>query len=134
MPFILAFLGIMLIVSGAKGTIQPLGTQLVNDFTGQNNFFYWVFAIIIIGSIGYIPGARRLSWAFLGLILLVMFLANANSSQGGGFWVNLTSAIASAKPAPAATTATSAQGTTSNPLFNLGGLDPNILHYFGIGL
>lgn len=89
MPFALAFLGILLIVSAARGTIQPLGQQLVLDFSGQGNFFYWIFAIIILGAIGYIRPLRPVSLAMLGLLLVVMFLAN-----GVGFWPQLTSAIA----------------------------------------
>lgn len=83
MPFALIIVGIVLLVAAVRDTIggdRGLFTLLKNDFTGQNNFSYWLVSILIIGAVGYIPTLRPISRMFLALVIVVLFI-----SQGGFF-------------------------------------------------
>lgn len=111
MPFLLLIVGIILIVAAYRGSVDSLFRLLVGDFTGPGSFLFWVAAILMIGSIGYIPGFRKLSITFLTLILVVLFLRNR------GVFDQLTAAIrASASSTPqAADTSTTGAGTAAAP-------------------
>lgn len=94
MPFALLIIGIVLLVAGVRGTQSTLFGLLQGDFTGQNNFFYWFAAIVIIGMIGYIPKLKPISTAFLVLVVMVLFLSKGNpQGSGGGLFTQLTSAL-----------------------------------------
>jgi hypothetical protein len=41
-----------------------------------NNFIYWGIALFIIGAAGYYKPLKPLSNAFLGLVILVLFISN----------------------------------------------------------
>jgi hypothetical protein len=96
MPFALAVIAIVLVIVGARGmgNIRKLRDLLVGDFTGEHNFLTWVFAIGIIGIIGYLPGLEKISRAFLVLLFVVLILGTRGSflakiqdafrSAGGG--------------------------------------------------
>ena len=104
MPFALGFIGILLLVSGVRNTQGDLFTLLKNDFTGDQNFGYWVIAIGIVGAVGYSNRLRSVSHAFLLLLLIVLFLSN------GGFFKKFTDQINSTRygaadtPAPTSST------------------------------
>lgn len=101
MPFALIVIGLMLVVTGVRGTQSQLFTLVEGDFTGQDNFIYWALSILIIGAIGYIPQFKGLSRAFMGLVVVVLFLftnKNASASGGGGFFQEFQSAISSSNP------------------------------------
>lgn len=87
MPYALILFGLILIVSAYRNTTDQLGALLKSDFTGQNSFFVWIGAIILVGSIGYIKIMEGVSRAMLVLILLVLFLSNQ------GFFAQLSSAL-----------------------------------------
>lgn len=116
MAFALLIVGAFLLVAAVKGTQGDLAKLFKNDFTGQNNFIYWMTAIFIIGAIGYIPKLKGLSTMFLGLVVVVLFLKKGDPSGiGGGFFSQFSKGIASTAattPAPATATAV----TPSNPL------------------
>ena len=97
MPFALVFVGLLLIVVGAKGTQNAFGAELKEDFTGQGNFVWWIAAIGSVGALGYIPKLKGFSVAFLSLILIAMLLSNQ------GFFQNLTKALQSGPVSPATT-------------------------------
>lgn len=110
MPFALIFIGLVLVVTGARDTYKPMGAQLVTDFTGKNNFTYWLAAIGAVGAVGYYTPAKSFSHAFLLLILLAMVLAN------GGVFDKFTQALAqgpAASPAPDPVAAASPSGGNS---------------------
>lgn len=88
MPFALVFIGLVLIVSGAKDTYQQLGRQVVGDFTGPDNFTYWLAALGAVGAAGYVEPLRPFSRAFLGLILTAMVVRN------GGVFDKFSEALA----------------------------------------
>lgn len=105
MPFALITIGLALIVSGIKNTQSQLGAQVVKDFTGAGNFIYWVLAIFCVGALGYIPQLDKFSKAFMGLIIVALFISNK------GFFSQFTVAIQSGTAnAPTTTTNT----TTTN--------------------
>lgn len=76
MPLLLIGAGIILIITGLKGNPGALWTQLGNDFSGPNNFLYWILAIVILGGLGYIDALKSLSRLFLVLLLVVLLLDN----------------------------------------------------------
>lgn len=80
MPFALLIVGIVMITSAVRNTTDELTTAIKGDFTGKDNFLYWMVSILIIGAIGYIPTLRHLSRVFLVLVIVVLFLSN------GGFF------------------------------------------------
>ena len=116
MPFALIIIGVILLIAASRGTTggaTGLFALLQSDFTGQNNFVYWMAAILIIGAIGYIPKVRPISTALLGLVLAVLFLKNANTNAaGGGFFSQLTAGLASTTT----TTSTTAPASPQRPL------------------
>jgi hypothetical protein len=67
--------GFMLIIVAWRKKEDDLWKLLKSDFTGNDNFFYWVLAIIILVSLGSFKPLRPVSNAFLGLVLLVIVLA-----------------------------------------------------------
>lgn len=80
MPILFGLFGIILIVSGVRGTVasgNPSLTSLIQaDFQGTDPFWKWMLAILLIGSVGYIPNLRPLSRAFMGLVIVVFLLSN----------------------------------------------------------
>lgn len=96
MPLILAVIGIILVVSGIRGTQKQLAQQLKQDFTGQGNFIYWLLSLGLIGSLGYIDDLKTFSRTFMALIIIAMLLSNK------GFFTKLNASISSgtAQPAP----------------------------------
>lgn len=100
MPFALLLIGVWLLIAGVRNTAGPssqpgtLFALLHGDFTGPDNFVYWFIAIILIGSIGYIPKLKSLSTAFLVLVLVVLFLKKGNANGfGGGFFNQFVSGL-----------------------------------------
>lgn len=76
MEFALILIGMILVMSGYWNTLGQLGAAIKGDFTGPNNFLYWLAALVIIGSIGYIndPNVQRVSRVFMGLLILVILM------------------------------------------------------------
>jgi hypothetical protein len=113
MPFALITIGLIFFLS-ALNTVngQPaykaLSAQLYSDlFTSSPSFIKWALALVAVGFIGYIPGAKKPADWFMFLIIIGMVLAN------GGLFTQLESAIQAGPAAPGATgtTATAATGT-----------------------
>lgn len=76
MPFFLILIGFGLVVIGYRGTQSQFLTLLKNDFSGPNNFFLFALGIFVVGLVGYVPKLKGLSNAFMGLIIVVILLAN----------------------------------------------------------
>jgi hypothetical protein len=118
MPFIFLLIGAALVASGVRNTQGRLGQLIAADFTGPNNFWFWIAAIGVVGSIGYVPGARGMSRAFLLLILIVMVLSDQ------GFFAKAVATIEGLQPTPATPApgqAGGAGGGGSDPLEDLAG-------------
>lgn len=104
MAFVLVIAGLIMIVTGARGTYSQFGAQVASDFTGPGNFLYFVAAIGSIGALGYVPALRTFSRWFMALILLAIVLSNK------GFAAKLTEALNTGPIAP--------QGGTGTPAAN----------------
>lgn len=89
-----AFVGLLLIVTGAQNTYADFGNAVKGDLTGQGNFTYWIAAILMIGVLGYIPALNKFSHWFLALILLSLFLSHK------GFFSSFQAALAAGPTAP----------------------------------
>lgn len=81
MPYALLFIGIILFVSGVRGTNATLWNLVKSDFTGENNFLIWLGAIAIVGGAGYIKPLKPLSIAFMTLLLVSLVLKNGGVFQ-----------------------------------------------------
>lgn len=98
MPFALLIVGIILVIAAIRNTVTDSGSQkgltslVKGDFTGQNNFIYWMVAILVIGALGYIDSLKTFSRAMMVLILVALFL---NGKQGSSFFTNFQSALSS---------------------------------------
>jgi len=102
-------IGILLIDVGLKGTEHQLASQLEQDFTGTNGFIAWFGAIVIIGSMGFIPGLEKPTRYLLGLVLVAIVLANQDFAN------NLVSGIqeaASQGPIPGQPITSSSSSST----------------------
>lgn len=94
MPFAFIIVGIVLLVSGIRGSASSLVTLLKGDLTGSDNFIYWILAILAIGALGYIEDFKGLSRAFLALVLIVLVIVE-DKGTSGGFFAEFTKGISS---------------------------------------
>lgn len=105
MPFVLLIVGVYLVTAGIRGTQDTAFSLIKGDFTGTDNFIYWLAALLIIGALGYIPKVKPISTALLVLVIVVLFLKKGNTQGlGGGFFTQFTNALG--------TTGSNANGTT----------------------
>lgn len=98
MPFALVTIGLIMVISGARNTHAALGKQIKSDFTGPNNFLYWIVAVGVVGSIGYVESLRNVSRAFLALVIISMILANGRN----GLFAKFTDALKTGPISPKA--------------------------------
>lgn len=90
MPFALVGAGLVLAWLDYLGSanLSGAGALLSQEmFTNSDPFYKWAGAIIIIGLIGYVPGMRSISTAFLILVILSIALSKS------GAVANLESAL-----------------------------------------
>lgn len=76
MPFFLLFVGVIFLVAAIRGNQDDLLDLLKDDFSGKDNFILWVMAIVIIVALGNVKVIKPISDAFLGLVILVIIVAN----------------------------------------------------------
>lgn len=96
MPFALLIVGAVLLASAVKNTQGELFDLVSKDFTGENNFFFWMVSILAIGAVGYIPKLKGLSTAFVTLVVIVLVLTKGNPKlAGGGFFEQFTKQLGS---------------------------------------
>lgn len=95
MPFALVIIGLVMVVTGAKGTQSQLGAELRKDFTGDGNFLYWFAVIAALGALGTIDSFKNFARSFIALVLVAMILAN------GGVFQKLIEAIQQGPISPA---------------------------------
>lgn len=111
MIFGLIIIGLLLIASSLKNTVNELGAQLQGDMLGQGGFVTWICAIIGLGAIGYIPEMRTTSRYLLALLIVVLVLRN------GGIWSNAQKSLqmaSSGGPAPSVPTQSPALSSSTN--------------------
>lgn len=76
MPFFILIVGAIFLVAAIRGNQDELLKLIRNDFSGQNNFIYWVMAIVFISLLGNIKAIKPVSDAFLFLVILVIIVAS----------------------------------------------------------
>jgi hypothetical protein len=95
MALVFLVVGITFIISAIQNTSSQLLTLLKGDIvpsTGNTGGFgIWILALLVVGSIGYIPNYKGVSNGLLVLVVLVILLANSN--VGGGFFSKFGSAL-----------------------------------------
>jgi hypothetical protein len=101
MPLLFIGSGLALVLVGLNGDAGKFYALLASDFSGPGSFIYWMFAIIILGSLGYIKGLENFSKMFLVLVIIVLFLDN------GGFFAQFQAYLKSTQQASSTTGATS---------------------------
>jgi hypothetical protein len=106
-------IGVILVIVAIRNSYAQLGQQLKQDFTGGDNFGYWIASLVIIGAVGYIPYLKTPSRMLLALVITVFLLKN-----GTGFFSQLNSALKS-PPQPSKTS--TEQIPTSVPVTISGG-------------
>ena len=74
MPIFFFLVGLMLLVSGIKGTTKDLVDVVKDDFTGDNNFIFWVAAMAFLVAVGQIKAIRPLTQGFLWLVIIVLIV------------------------------------------------------------
>jgi hypothetical protein len=94
MPLLLIGTGLILLITGVKGNAGALWEQLGKDFTGPNNFIFWLVSLLVLGALGYIKGLENLSRLFIVLLLAVIFLKSDT-----GFFAQLQTFINSSTTA-----------------------------------
>jgi len=117
MPFALVFIGILLIVTGARGTYAQLGTMIAGEFTGpvfpskgqpQTNFITFALAILILGSLGYVEKFRTISHLMLFLVLAGVIVSNK------GFFANFQKALQNGPTQPNAVASSSSSSSPAS--------------------
>ena len=84
MPFALTTIGLLMIVTGVRGTHATFASEVRDD---GGAFLKWIVALIGAGSLGYVEKLEGLSNAIMALIIVSMVLSNK------GFFVQLQDAI-----------------------------------------
>jgi len=114
MPFFLLIVGVVFLVSAAKGTQQNLFSLLKGDFSGPDNYFYWLVSILVVGAFGYIPKFKPVSDMFLVLIVLSLVLTRGKAGLFQKASAVLNSTASTAPTTSQINTGLAATGATSS--------------------
>jgi hypothetical protein len=135
MPFAFLIIGAVFVVAGVRGTNTQLTTLLKGDFTGSNNYIYWMGAILIVGALGYIQALKPLSRAFLVLIVIILILGHKgffaefnqqlSSTQTVGSAGNALSSLFGSGTGSASTTTQTGALSSNSPQTPAQALDPD---------
>ncbi len=115
MPLAFFLAGTILAIAALRNTHKELGALIAGDFTGAGNFGYWIAAIAIIGSLGYLPHFSTPSRALMALIILALLVSNQ------GFFAQLQSAIGEAQAIATAIPAETKDPAAPTINVNIGG-------------
>lgn len=85
MPFFLVAIGLVLAASAINGKHRELGQLWAREFTGQGSFLAVALVLFLLGALGAITGLRPIAVAFMSLVLVVMFLSRAGTSESVNF-------------------------------------------------
>lgn len=96
MPVFFVILGVFALVVAVRDKGADARKLLASELTGPGNFLSWVLAILLIGSLGYVPQLRAFSRAFLALVMLSILLSKK------GFFSQLQSQLLNRTAAPVA--------------------------------
>lgn len=107
MPLVFGVIGIVLIVSGVRGTTSTLASTVAQDFTPNGGYLRWVIGISAVGAIGYIDELKTISRMFMAIVLIGLIWSNK------GVFSQLTQQTETS-PTPS-----SGVSTTTNPTVSL---------------
>lgn len=122
MPFALLVIGLVMTVAAVRKHEGDLYILVKGDFTGPDNFVYWVIAIMVVGAIGYIPRMKPFSHGFLALIIISLllhrqgFFAQFQQQIGATAAHTVLEGAPVVLPAPAGAGATTTTGGGLKPL------------------
>jgi hypothetical protein len=109
MGFAFVIIGLLMIVTGGRGTYAQFGSQIASEFQGgKGSFTYWFIALAGIGALGYIPALQTISRWAMSLIILSIFLSHK------GFFAQFQAALAKGPTQPQALVSSNSS-TASNP-------------------
>lgn len=109
MAISLIVIGLTLLVAAANLNVLTLSALVGGEFRGQNNFFYWIVAFIMIGALGYIPQLRKFSIALLALVVVAIAL-----NKGSGFFTQIESALGDTSGSASASTGSSSSSSITS--------------------
>lgn len=115
MPFALAAIAALLVITGIKGNYAAVGNQFNTDFMGANGtggFFSFALGITGIAVFFRVLQMPQVGEAFLGLVILVFIFQNPNVLTAVQSAIGGTTTTAAATT-PAAGTNTGAAQTSS---------------------
>ncbi len=115
----LLIIGLLMVITGGRGTYAQFGSQVASEFQGQNSFTYWLLAIGILGAVGYITPLQKISRMLMALVILVIFLANK------GFFAKFTAALKQGPVKPNALPQSSGAGILSPQMTSPGSSSTN---------
>ena len=76
MGLVLLIAGLLMVITGARGTYAQFGSLVAGEFQGPNNFVYWALALGGLGLVGYIPKLQTVSRLLMTLVLLTLILSH----------------------------------------------------------
>lgn len=118
MGFVMLIVGLLMIITGARGTYAQFGTQFASEFQSTGTFGQpgyhpgfqiWLLAIGIVGAIGYVKELQLISRAFMTLIIISIFLSQK------GFFAQFQAALSSGPKQPNAIPSQSNTASPTNP-------------------
>jgi len=121
MGYPLVLIGLLMVITGGRGTYAQFGKQIASEFQGPNNFAYWLLALGVIGALGYIQTLQTISRYMMALVLLSIFLSHK------GFFAQFQAAMKAGPAAPNALPSSSSAAPTAG----IGSANPNTSGLFG---
>lgn len=115
MPYALVTIGLILVITGARNTYARLGQQLQSDFTGNQNFVFWIAALGSVGALGYIQQLRAFATMFMALIIVALLLAEQKNNSTGFFGKFITDLKAGPDCAAASASPSTNQASPATP-------------------
>ena len=110
MPIVFGVIGILLVVSGVRGTTSSLVTVIKADFTPNGGYLRWMLGIGLVGAVGYIDELKTISRMFMAIVLIGLIWSNK------GVFSELTQQTATAAPQTGNTSGTLSTSTSVSSL------------------
>lgn len=85
MPVALLVIGAVFVIVAVNGHGREFFSLLKGDFTGPDNFLFWLVVLFMIGAIGYIDELEPLADGFFVIVILALLLARQKDGRGGFF-------------------------------------------------
>lgn len=95
MGLVFLLIGLLLIVTGMRGTYAQFGSQVVSDLGGDGGFLYWGVAVVGVGAVGFIPALQQVSRLLIALVIISIFLSHK------GFFAKFQQALQTGPTPPA---------------------------------